>query len=148
MRATAIQGLVQQLLTQEAAQSQDQDSSQDQDFFLAATERVLNMLHLHLSKRIGQEGFRTLLARALALTSVQFPALSGVRVAADGSLAGLRGTAEADEAEIAEGAAALISQLIALLTTFIGEDLTLRILGSVWPEIAWDDAPSGENKRP
>jgi hypothetical protein len=140
MRATAIQSLVQQLLTQETTQSQDQD------FFLAATERVLDKLHLHLSKRIGQEGFRTLLARALVLTSVQFAALSGLQVAADGSLAGLRGTAEADEAEIAEGAAALISQLIALLTTFIGEDLTLRILGVAWPEMAWDDAPNGENE--
>jgi hypothetical protein len=142
MRATAIQGLVQQLLTQEAAQSQDQD------FFLAATERVFEKLHQHLSKRIGQEGFRTLLARALALTSVQFPALRAVRVGADGSLVGLHEAAEAAEAETAEGTAALIGQLIALLTTFIGEELTLQILGAVWPEIIWDDVPSGEIKRP
>ncbi len=151
MRATAILGLVQRLLTHEAAESQDQEA------LIEAAERASDKVRAHLSKRIGQEGFRTLLARALTLTTAQFPHLSAVRIGADGSLVGLRaamsrGLGETQNNEtrgaVVEGAVALVAHLLALLITFIGEDLTLRLLSAVWPELALDNAPDQKDERP
>lgn len=141
--------LVRRLLAHEAAESQDQDS------LIEAAERVSEELRVHLSKRIGQEGFRTILARSLALTTAQFPHLSAVRVGADGTLIGLRGAiSHAQEAQdkeaqgvTIEGAVALVAQLLALLISFIGEDLTLRLLSAVQPEFAWDDVTGRENEK-
>jgi len=149
MRAIAIQSLVGRLLTYEAAESQNPES------LIKGAERILDNLDTHLSQRIGKEGFRTLLARALTLTTAQFPHLSAVRVGADGSLVGLRGATgriqgtggnETPE-DTVEGAVAVVAHLLGLLITFIGEDLTLRILSTVWPELAFDDATGGENER-
>lgn len=154
MRTIAMLDLVRRLLAHEAAESQDQDS------LIEAAERVSEELRVHLSKRIGQEGFRTILARSLALTTAQFPHLSAVRVGADGTLIGLRGAiSHAQEAQdkeaqdkktqggTIEGAVALVAQLLALLISFIGEDLTLRLLSAVQPEFAWDDVTGRENEK-
>lgn len=153
MRAIAIQGLVRRLLTLEAAENQDQES------VIGAAERVSDKLRAHLSQRIGQEGFRTLLARALTLTVNQFPHLRTVRVAEDSSLVGLRRAASAtqetrddvSQQDTVEGVVALVAHLLGLLFTFIGEDLTLRILSAVvpalaLPEPASDDAAGRENE--
>lgn len=156
MRAIAIQGLVRRLLTLEAAQNQDQDS------VIGAAERVSDKLRLHLSQRIGQEGCRTLLARALTLTTAQFPHLKAVWVAEDGSLVGLRRATGASlqetrddvsQQDSVEGVVALVAQLIGLLFTFIGEDLTLRLLSTVVPALAvpkldLDDVIGREKERP
>ncbi len=151
MRAIDIQGLVRRLLTHEAAESRDQEA------LLQAAERVSDKLRAHLSRRIGQEGFRTLLARALTLMTVQFPHLGAVRVEANGSLVGLHGAAVPGGQETrdtepwedpVEGAVALIAHLLALLMTFIGEDLTRHILSAVWPELASEDATGPEDERP
>lgn len=149
IRTIAMLDLVRRLLAHEAAESQDQDS------LIEAAERVSEELRVHLSKRIGQEGFRTILARSLALTTAQFPHLSAVRVGADGTLIGLRGAiSHAQEAQdkeaqgvTIEGAVALVAQLLALLISFIGEDLTLRLLSAVQPEFAWDDVTGRENEK-
>ena len=151
MRATAIQGFVRRLLTHEAAGRQDEDA------LLAAVERISDKLRVHLSNRIGQEGVRTLLARALTLTTTQFPRLSTARVEADGSLAGLRGAIspgshepgdKEPQRETIEGAVAFVAHFLALLVTFIGADLTLRILSVVWPELTFDDATGWETETP
>ncbi len=47
-----------------------------------------------------------------------------------------------------EGVVALLAQLLTLLLSFIGEDLTLRLLGAVWPELATHDATDQETARP
>ncbi len=144
MRANAILGLVRRLLTLEAAEGRDQES------LIEAAERASDKLRAHLSKRIGQEGFRTLLARALTLTTTNFPHLSAVRVGADGSLVGLRkamSRVQETPGDTVEGAVALVAQFLALLISFIGEDLTLRLLSAVWSELALDEATGGENER-
>ncbi len=149
MQAIATLGLVRRLLTYEAAERQDQAA------LIEAAERVSDKLRAHLSKRIGQEGFRTLLARALVLTTAEFPHLSAARVGTDGSLIGLqRIVSPAQEqnseaqADTPEGAIALVARLMELLATFIGETLTLRLISALWPELAWDDATDGETQRP
>lgn len=147
MRAIATLSLVRRLLTLEAAESQGQET------VIGAAERVSAKLSAHLSKRIGQEGFRTLLARALTLTTAQFPHLSAVRVAEDGSLVGLRGATGTSSQETrdnvtqqdaVEGAVAVVAHLLALLFTFIGEDLTLRILSTVSPGLALTEQAGGD----
>jgi len=137
MRAIAIRGIVRRVLTLEAAENQGCVS------VIGAAERVADKLRLHLSKRIGQEGFRTLLARALTLTTAQFSHLSAVRIAENGSLLGLHDNvtpqanitpqANVTQQDRVESAVALIAHLLELLFTCIGEDLTLRILCIVTP---------------
>ena len=150
MRAKVIPDLVRRLVSHEAGESQDQES------LIEAAERVADKLRVHLSRRIGQEGYRTLLARALALTTAEFPRLISVQVGKDGSLLGLRESAGPDlptgrdnegNQDAVEGMAALLARFLELLATLIGEDLTLRMLGSVWPELALDDATGGENEK-
>ena len=137
MRADAILDLVRRLLIVEAEENGDPTS------LSFAAERVSDKMGAHLSTRIGREGFRTLLARALALTKAQFPSLLVVRVEENGSLVGLHG-----DAESSEGAAALLGCLLGLLVTFIGEDLTLRMLGAVWPELDGDSVADEEDEKP
>ena len=157
MRVTATTNLVWRLLTLEATEGQQQEGQQ-QEAMTAAAESVLDKLRVHLSNRIGQEGFRVLLARALTLATAQFPHLSAVRVAADGSLVGLRRAVGADlhdlqktpdngaqqnnvgQQEAVAGVTALMAHLLGLLIAFIGEDLTLRVLGSVSPEFDSSEA--------
>ena len=136
MRVPVILNLVQRLLIIEAAQIREAAEDQGQDALVAAAERVLEKFREHLSRKIGTEGFRTLLARALTLSKARFPQLNTVTVSAGGTLGGLRE---------AEAAAALVAQLLELLTTFIGEDLTWRIVTIVWPDFVRDDDFSGDN---
>lgn len=177
MRAIAIMGLVQRLLANEASEHQAQEAltqerealnlTAEQEALSLAAERAADKLRLHLSKRIGQEGIRTLLARALSITTLVYPQLSAVRVEANGSLVGLReaiddGSQESEHRKTrnskeldnaTDGAVALIANLLGLLIAFIGEDLTLRMLSTVWPELALpeldlDDLAFRENETP
>jgi hypothetical protein len=139
MRATALPSLVQQVLTHEAEQArneQDQQKAQGQQGLPEDVSRACDKLRVHLSTRIGPDGFRILLLRALTLAKSQFPHLSAVRVAPSGTLEGLEGASE--QAEIAEGAAAaaILILLLELLVTFIGGDLTGRMLSTLWPMTA------------
>ena len=138
MRVNVILNLVQRLLLYETTEGLVAAKNQDPQPPNEAAERVLEKLRGHLSKKIGTEGFRTLLARALTLTQARFPDLSAVKVAADGSLIGLR---EAAEASVRiEGATALVAQLLELLVSFIGEELTRRIVITIWPDYIRDDS--------
>lgn len=138
MRESVVKGLVRRLLTLEAAESQAQDT------VLGAAERICIKLHLQLSKMIGQEAFQTLLARALTLAAAEFPHLNTIRIEANGSLVGLHGAAQArpqkapptlTQQDAVEGVVALIASLLELLFVLIGEDLTVRLLHVVSPEL-------------
>lgn len=149
MKATAASpDFVRRLIVHEAGQAPNHQGLTE------AAERVCENLRLHLTKRVGQDGYRTLLVRALTLATVEFPPLSVVRVAADGTLEGLRpppsGEPQSRESEgtgeeTTEGVVILLEHLIGLLITFIGEDLTLRMVSTVWPTLHLDananDAP-------
>lgn len=83
---------------------------------------------------MGAAGFRALLARALVLAAADAPWLGSVRVTAGGALEGLDGAAApVSEKAFVRGGVELIAQLLGLLTTFIGDDLTLRLVREVWP---------------
>ncbi len=121
--------LARRLVTQEvAAEVSDEDRS--------STCRVCEKLRRPLITLTGSAGYRSLLARALTLAKRESPALSAVQVKDDSSLEGLEG--EAVQANVI-----LIIQLLGLLTTFIGEPLTLRLVQDVWPDLPGIEVYSG-----
>ena len=102
--------------------------------------QVVEKLRPQLAMLMGNAGFRSLLSRALALTNDEARWMKAVHVKADGSLEGLdEAQAQLSETEIAEGEVVLIAQLIVLLVTFIGEELTLGLVQDSWPDASFDD---------
>jgi hypothetical protein len=58
-----------------------------------------------------------------------------VQVASDGTLQGFNETKmQSDKLQAGDGEVVLIAQLLGLLSTFIGESLTLRFVQDAWPE--------------
>jgi hypothetical protein len=93
-----------------------------------ATCRACEKIRRPLSHLVGSAGVKALLGRSLTLAKRDAPALTDVEVMDDGSFQALNGDAAAASGMI-------IAHLIQLLITFIGEDLTLRILYDVWPDL-------------
>jgi hypothetical protein len=96
-----------------------------------AAFRVCETLRQPLCALAGIAGFRSLLSRALTLARAEAPDLSGVQVAADGSLQGLdelRAQVDADQAREAE--IILITHLLGLLVRVVGEAVTLQLVTS------------------
>jgi hypothetical protein len=105
-------------------------------------------LRPRLATLLGNAGFSALLSRALTLAATEVKWLDAVNVDAAGALDGLAGPqAKISAAESARGGLVLLAQLIGLLVTFIGEDLTLRLLGEVWPMLDADDVEFGKGNR-
>jgi hypothetical protein len=77
-------------------------------------------------------GYRALLARALHLARTQFPSLEGVQVS-DGD-AFLEAPPAVIAAAIDEAFVALVGTVIALLVTFVGDDLTSNLIRAAWPD--------------
>jgi hypothetical protein len=93
-----------------------------------------------LSMLVGNGGFRTLLARALTLATVEIPWLRAVKVNADGSLEGWEELhAQLGPEKFLEGRVVLLAQLLGLLVAFIGEKLTVRLVSEVWPKLSLRD---------
>jgi hypothetical protein len=105
-------------------------------------------LRPHLARLMGKVGFRELVSRALALANAEVPWLRAVHVKVDGSFEGLDelGT-QFDPDEIFEGRVVLLAQLLGLLVTFIGEDLTLRLVREVWPKLSLNNLDFGKGDK-
>ncbi len=106
---------------------------------MPAAVHVCDKLRRPLSTLAGAAGFRSLLARAVAMAKHEAPILDAVKVQEDGSLQGMT-------AESAEAGDILVAHLIGLMTTFIGQPLTLRFLHDVWPDLPGSNANSGGRK--
>ena len=99
-------------------------------------ERCLRDLGLYLIELVGTEGYRALVERAVRLAEAEFPFLQPVYPAHDppGHLIGLRQSLRRRRvADVRDALLAIIAGVIALLTAFIGEELTFRLLRDVWP---------------
>jgi hypothetical protein len=112
---------------------------------------VSEKLRPHLATLMGTLGFRALVSRALALANAEVPWLHAVHVKSDGSLEGLDGPeleAQVSREKIAEGGAEILAQLLGLLVTFIGANLTLQLVRDIWPRVALSDLDfaKGEEK--
>ena len=119
--------LAQRLVAYEAAAGDSSDEN------TPAVFRVSEKLRGPLSTLAGATGFRMLLARALTLAKAHAPRISTVQVKLDGTLDGLSELHNEDEA--AEAGILLIAKLLGLLVVFIGEDLVLRLVLDVWPDL-------------
>ena len=105
-----------------------------------STADAFGKLHAQLARLVGIAGSQALLSRSLAVAKIETRWLADVRVDPNGRLSGLQDAAAQQPPPAATaGIQNLMAQWIGLLITFIGIDLTTRILSEVWPEIA----PSG-----
>ena len=101
---------------------------------MEAAERVITKLSAGMTLLVSSDGYRALLGRALYLARAEYAVLDGVRVGtSDVYLEGLRGSGAAHDAIVA-----FFAHVIALLTRFIGNDLTGNLIRQRWP-----DAPLG-----
>src|SRR3954454_9639450 len=102
--------------------------------------RVGEKLRSPLATLMGNTGFHALLSRALALAQAEVPWLQAVHVKADGSFGGLDELeARVHSDEIFPGCVVLLAQLLDLLVVLIGENLTLRLVGEIWPKLSLID---------
>lgn len=112
---------------------------------------ICDKLRPQLANLMGNAGFRSLLSRALTLANAEVPWLRAVHVKADGSLEGLGELkTQVVSAQIEEGEVVLLAQLLGLLMTFIGEDLTLRLVHDVSPKVPLNDldfSEKGQNEK-
>jgi len=125
--------------------STEHDRSSDLYGPKGAAERIFDKLRVHLSARLGAQGYRAILNRAVKLASTDFPWLISVRISDDGSFS------EFDSVNVSEaifdGCVSVLAKLIELLETLIGRNLTVRMLHSAWPTVIRIDAADwpGEN---
>ena len=107
---------------------------------IAAVFPVIARLRPHLAGLMGNTGFLALLLRAQARAERDVPSLRAVEVKADGSLhMPDESAAQIDPENGVEGGVVLLAQLLGLLATFIGEHLTLRLVGEIWPKLPLND---------
>ncbi len=130
-----IQDLARRLLAFKAAHDNSSDAGVD------VAVQVIDELRMHLVKFAGVDGFRSLLSRALTLAKAEVPSLNMMRVSTDGSLEGFDGIEKTQEAGAAGHAGTvLVTQLLELLVTFIGEPLTLRMVQNTWADASMNGA--------
>jgi hypothetical protein len=106
---------------------------------------VCEKLRAYLATFMGSAGFREVLLCALPRAASEIPWLRTIRVNPDGSLDGLEKLqAQLGPDELSEGEVVLVAQFLALLEAFIGEGLTLRLVGEIWPTIPLNRLDSGK----
>ncbi|MCX6930004.1 MAG: hypothetical protein NT154_43345 [Verrucomicrobia bacterium] len=107
--------------------------------------QVCEKLRVHLAIFMGKNGFRELLSCALPRAQAEIPWLGAVKVKADGAFEGLEELhSKRKPDELFEGGIVLVAQLLGLLVAFIGEDLTLRFVREVWPDVPLDNLDFGK----
>ena len=101
---------------------------------------VCERLRPTLTALVGNTGFGALMSRALALGQEEVAWLRAVHVKADGLLGGLtERDAELGGEKFLEGRVVLLAQLLGLIGTFIGADLTMQLIRDAWPKLALND---------
>lgn len=107
--------------------------------------RVYEKLRRPLCALAGVAGFQSLATRALVLAQSEASGLSAAQITADGYLQ-FELDSQLENQDVRDREVILIAQLLGLLSTFIGEALTLRLLLDVWPEAALDDGIPDQGK--
>ena len=142
--APGMRDLARRLLTYEAVAGKTSGSTEP------PTVRVYEKLRQSLGEFVGVTGFQSLASRALTLATPEAPSLREARVNADGSLQGL-GEIEIpidmDKDPAGETGIILITRLLGLLRTFLGEALTLTLLRNAWPGEVFDDRNSVHGRK-
>jgi len=103
-----------------------------------AMERACQALHAQLTPLVSGAGFNALLGRAVKLAARDYSFLAATSVITNPtcSFDGLRQAAEGREpADVADALVAILANFIWLLVLFIGENLGLRKVHEVWPDV-------------
>lgn len=110
--------------------------------------QIPESLRPSLTTLMGNGGYRALLMRSLALASPAVPSLRSISVSVEGNLDGYQPLLETlSPEELKDGRVELGAQLIGLLVAFIGEKLTLQLLGEAWPGMSDADLKLTPNDR-
>ena len=104
--------------------------------------RVTGKLRGPLSKLAGIAGYRVLLARALTVAKSQDPSLGAFRVNQEARLEVVNGPPRASPNN--DAGVLLIAQLLGLLSTFIGDPLTMVLIVEAWPSFPAADSSTLE----
>ncbi len=97
---------------------------------------VCEKLRPSLATLMGNAGFQALLSRAVVLARPEAPWLSPIHSITKEPCAALeKQEAQIGPEEIAKGSVVLLAQLLGLLETFIGENLTRQLVRDVWPKL-------------
>jgi hypothetical protein len=133
---TQMRALAERLLAEEAAESSAGSGG-------PAAFRVCERLRRSLSMLAGAAGFQSLLARALTLARKESSGLDAVQVCPDGSLVDCKVALNTGDAE---AEVLLVANLLALLFTFIGEALTMRLVYDAWPNASLESSIAKEER--
>lgn len=122
--------LAQSILAQEAASAPEPEHE--------TVAKALNKFRDGLVRMVGAAGYQALLSRSFAVASAKYPNLRNLQICPDGSLEP-RAVAETDlplprdpDAQLRDQSA-LLEEFLLLLETFIGSELTMRLVGAIWP---------------
>jgi hypothetical protein len=130
-----VDDLARRLLAHEAGGAGDADS------LAAAVEGACRKLSDELETLVGRGGVAALLGRAVSLSKREFPYLAAVRLQAEQPLSfdALRESLQGRTPGEAQAAStSLLANLLGLLANLLGEDLGLRPVMSVWPNLLPD----------
>jgi hypothetical protein len=116
------------------------DSGRSSEECASAAWQVYEKLNARLAPLLGPAGVQMLFARSAKVAQTEFISLAGI--ATPGGMEKLGASLQAlDPADATEVAATLFATFLDLITTFIGERLTVLVLRSAWPTIE-DTAPT------
>jgi len=104
-----------------------------------AASVVCEKLRPILATLMGNGGFEALLLRALALAAKAIPALAAAKLNSEGALEFDPSSAQMNPGDLKEANIVLIAQLLRLLNSFIGEELTVRLVREAWPKLVFTD---------
>ncbi len=103
----------------------------------STTVRVVETLVNNLSPLVGSIGSQALLGRSLTLTARAFPCYAEVRGAGQDLLNAIDACLRTQEPDVAmDATAALLTAYLQLMSTFIGERLTVQLLQDAWPDLS------------
>ena len=131
-RLPGVDDVVRRVLEHEAGGARDAEA------LASAAERACHKLAGELETLVGRGGACALFGRAVGLSKREFPSLATVRLHPDAPLSfdalreSLRGLGAA---EVEAASASLLANLLGVLINLLGEDLGLRPVMSVWPNL-------------
>jgi hypothetical protein len=122
--------LARRIIEQEAGGSNDPTPS------AAAVDAACRRLRDHLVDLLGSGGVSALLGRALHLARREQPVLAPVAISEqpDSCFSGLaESLAGSTEEEAAAASASVLTHMLGLLVTLLGEDLGMKPIRKLWP---------------
>ncbi len=111
-----------------------------------ATLGIVEKLRPRIEALMGKIGFHALLLNALAHAKDEVPWLGEAQINPDGSFGGFtQTTAQSFLGQSSSGGAAMLGWFFELLSSFIGELLTMELVLEVWPVLSRiSDFPEAE----